>query len=111
MVTTPIRKFIGSRIRALRKAKGLTQAQLAEALECDSAAISRYERGTTPPDSEQLLQLAATLGVSPIDILPTQSDVTRETVRKLRAKLIEKIYRVENPLLLEQLLKAISTAE
>jgi transcriptional regulator with XRE-family HTH domain len=110
-MTSPTRKFIGSRIRALRKAKGITQAVLAEALECDIATISRYERGDNPPDVEQLIKLAGCLGASPMDILPSQLDLTRETVRELRAKLIEKVYLVENPILLDKLIKAIEQAD
>lgn len=110
-MTTPTRKFIGSRIRALRKAKGITQAVLAEALQCEIATVSRYERGETPPDSEQLMKLADFLGASPMDILPGQADLTRETVRQLRTKLFEKIYLIENPAALERILRVIEHSE
>ncbi|WP_324729589.1 helix-turn-helix domain-containing protein [Pseudomonas chlororaphis] len=110
-MTSPTRKFIGSRIRALRKAKGITQAVLAEALECEIATISRYERGENPPDSEQLIKLAKLLGVSPLDILPSETDVARETVIELRAKLVELVYQIENPLLLEKLIRSIQLIE
>lgn len=110
-MTSPTRKFIGSRIRALRKAKGITQAVLAEALECDIATISRYERGDNPPDAEQLIKLAGCLEVSPMDILPSEKDLTRETVRELQATLIGMIYQVNNPLLLEKLIKTIEQAD
>ncbi|AGN33447.1 DNA-binding protein (plasmid) [Pseudomonas fluorescens A506] len=110
-MTSPTRKFIGGRIRSLRKAKGITQAVLAEALECEIATISRYERGDNPPDSEQLLKLAKLLGVSPMDILPSESDIAREQVIELRATLLELIYKIESPLLLEKLIKTIHLIE
>jgi transcriptional regulator with XRE-family HTH domain len=110
-MTSPTRKFIGGRIRALRKAKGITQAVLAEALECEIATISRYERGAHSPDSEQLLTLARLLDVSPMDILPSELDISRAQVIELRTKLIELIYKIESPLLLEQLIKTIHLVE
>lgn len=110
-MTSPTRKFIGGRIRALRKAKGITQAVLAEALECEIATISRYERGQHSPDSEQLIKLARLFGVSPMDLLPSELDVSRAQILELRAKLLELIYKIDNPLLLEQLIRSIRSTD
>lgn len=110
-MTSPTRKFIGGRIRALRKAKGITQAVLAEALECEIATISRYERGDNPPDSEQLLKLAKLLNVSPMDILPSETDIARAQVIELRAKVLELVYKIDSPQNLEKLLKTIQLLE
>ncbi|MBX4139577.1 helix-turn-helix transcriptional regulator [Pseudomonas sp. S5F11] len=110
-MTSPTRKFIGGRIRALRKEKGITQAVLAEALECEIATISRYERGQHSPDSEQLIKLAALFGVSPMDILPSEHEVSRAQVIELRTKLLELIYKIDNPHLLEKLIKTIQLIE
>lgn len=110
-MTSPTRKFIGGRIRALRKAKGITQAVLAEALECEIATISRYERGDNPPDSEQLLKLAKLLNVSPMDILPSETDIARAQVIELRAKVLELVYKIDSPQNLEKLLRTIQLLE
>lgn len=42
----------------LRKNRGLTQAQLAEALNMTSAAVSKWETGTATPDLDTLIALA-----------------------------------------------------
>lgn len=110
-MTSPTRKFIGGRIRALRKAKGITQAVLAEALECEIATISRYERGDNPPDSEQLLKLAKLLNVSPMDILPSETDIARAQVIELRAKVLELVYKIDSPQNLEKLIRTIHLLE
>lgn len=109
MMISPTRKFIGARIKALRKAKGITQAVLAEALECENATISRYERGEYVPDSEQLLKIAKLLGASPMDILPTDDDVSRERLLELRATLQDLIFTIDNPSFLTKLIELAKT--
>ncbi|MBR6585629.1 MAG: helix-turn-helix transcriptional regulator, partial [Firmicutes bacterium] len=42
-------KLFGEKISALRKAKGLTQAQLAESLNVSNKTISRWETGEGYP--------------------------------------------------------------
>ncbi|WP_035462118.1 helix-turn-helix domain-containing protein [Alicyclobacillus macrosporangiidus] len=55
----------GSRIAQLRRARGLTQAQLASAAGVSASTIAMYETGRRTPDPEQLDKLAAALGVPP----------------------------------------------
>ena len=43
---------IGKRIQDLRKQKGLTQEQVAAALNISAAAVSKWETDTTYPDGE-----------------------------------------------------------
>ena len=40
---------VGTEIKAIRRDRGLTQAQVAEALEVPQASISRLESGATRP--------------------------------------------------------------
>ena len=47
-------KTIGERIRAARKAKGLSQEQLGEKLDISFQAVSSWETGKFIPDSEHL---------------------------------------------------------
>ncbi len=105
-MTSPIRTLIGSRIKSHRKAKLITQAALAEALDCEVTTIGRYERGEHSPDGEQLVKLAVFFGVSPIDFLPAERDVRWETICELRSILIELIYHIDEPALLERLIDA-----
>ncbi len=44
------RKSIGSFIAVLRKARGLTQRELADKLGVSDKAVSRWERDETAPD-------------------------------------------------------------
>ena len=49
---------IGSFLKELRKEKGLTQEQLAEALNVSNRSVSRWETGSTMPDLSILITLA-----------------------------------------------------
>lgn len=54
---------IGDNIRLLRKTKGVTQEELAEAVHVSFQAVSKWENGGTP-DIEILPALASFFGVS-----------------------------------------------
>lgn len=103
-----IKKIIGSRIKAHRKIKGVTQAALAEAIDCEVTSIGRYERAETAPDGEQLIRMAEYFGISPMDFLPVKMDVTRQTVLEMRSELTDLIFKINDPRQLERL---ISTAK
>lgn len=55
---------IGSRIAAARKARGLTQEQLAEQLDVTFQAVSSWERDECLPDTRKLVALARSLNIS-----------------------------------------------
>jgi transcriptional regulator with XRE-family HTH domain len=59
---------VGARIRSLRTAKGLTQAQLAEP-QYTKAYISMLESGRTRASMKALEHIAGVLGVKPADLL------------------------------------------
>ena len=58
-----LQKKLGQRIAALRKAKKLTQEQLAEALGCSVEFISLVERGVNAPSVAGLEKFANVLKV------------------------------------------------
>lgn len=58
----------GEKIQQLRKAKGLTQENLAAQITVSRQAVSRWELDEVLPDTENLLQLSKIFGVS-IDYL------------------------------------------
>ncbi len=60
---------IGSNLKKLRTARGLTQDQLAEVLHVTRQAVSGWERGRTHPDLDQLEAIAAALGVEVTTLL------------------------------------------
>ena len=61
--------LLGGRIAALRKARGMTQKELAESLHISDKSVSRWERGETAPDLSLLPALAEQLGVSLDELL------------------------------------------
>ena len=61
--------MIGEKIKALRKAKRLTQEQLADYLTVSSQAVSKWETGASCPDIDMLPRLAVFFGTSVDDLL------------------------------------------
>jgi transcriptional regulator with XRE-family HTH domain len=60
---------IGKYIKDLRKRKGFTQSELGEALNISFQTVSKWETGTTLPDSNILLDLSEILNTSVDKIL------------------------------------------
>ncbi len=60
---------VGRFIAEQRKAKGLTQKQLAEAMNVTDKAVSKWETGRSYPDVETLERLSGFLGVTVNDVL------------------------------------------
>lgn len=56
--------MIGERIKAARKAKKLTQEQLAAKVKTTKGTISNYENGYSSPSNEMIVLLADVLEVS-----------------------------------------------
>ena len=72
-MTDEMKKKIGERIKAARKAKGLSQEALGEKLEVSFQAVSSWETGKFIPDAEHLPQLSAVLDLS-LDSLFAEGD-------------------------------------
>lgn len=64
----------GDQIRERRKARGLTQAQLAEATSMSEEWIRRIERGAGSPSFDALEALALALGASVADLFMTMTN-------------------------------------
>ena len=58
-----LKELFGSSLRQCRRARGLTQAQLAEATELSLEMVGRLERGRTAPSFETIAALADALKV------------------------------------------------
>ncbi len=94
---------VGARIRSLRTARGLTQAQVAEPL-YTKAYISMLESGRTRASMKALEHIAGVLGVTPADLLggnPTP-DAPQYALIEAR-RLIEQGDAAEAVVLLESL--------
>lgn len=68
----------------LRKAKGLSQKQLAAILGCSQNMISQWENGTRDPGTETLILISNYFNVS-IDYLLGRTDVSNEPTQKEKA--------------------------
>lgn len=71
---------LSKKLVQLRKKKGLTQMELAEALNVSRQAISRWEVGEAIPSTENLAYLSQLYGVSVDFILNDKEDIPEETV-------------------------------
>lgn len=56
--------MIGERLRQLRKAKGMTQEQVAAYLNAAKSTVSQYENNVNEPDLKTLVKLADLFNVS-----------------------------------------------
>ena len=79
-------------IRQIRKARGLTQKQLADMIDVSESIISQYENGRKSPSNETLLKLGEALDCSVSDILDDRkalnfalSTLERDLIQKYRA--------------------------
>ncbi|MGG0794567.1 helix-turn-helix domain-containing protein [Brevibacillus laterosporus] len=71
--------MLSQRLRNSRKAKKLTQEQLAHKVQTKKTTISNYETGYSTPSNEMLKDLANTLDVS-VDYLLGRTDDTNNNV-------------------------------
>ena len=76
----------GQLITELRKEKGLTQKQLADALNVTDKAVSKWERGLSFPDVSMLEPLSELLGVSIMEILAGERQTGDGTLTREEAQ-------------------------
>lgn len=62
-------RTIGARVQRLRLRHALTKKQLAAALSCDEAAVSRWERDVELPDTAALMRMARLFSIRADDLL------------------------------------------
>ena len=74
---------IGTNIKRLRTEKGVTQEQLAEAMNVTYAAVSKWERGETYPDITLLQPLAYYFNVSLDELVGYDREKVSEDVDRL----------------------------
>ena len=91
-ITNDERRFfvkLGGRVAALRQERGLTQAQLAEALEVSQQTVNSFEKGIRRVPVSALPVLARTLSVSIEEIVgeTTRAQAKRGPAPKLQQQL------------------------
>lgn len=84
---------IANRLQKLRKEKGYSQEQLAEALGLSRQAVSKWERAEASPDTDNLICLARLYGIS-LDELLSTSDTIEDIKQAKEDKESEKKDRV-----------------
>ena len=101
---------VGDRITELRKLQNMSQGKLAEAVGVSRQAVSKWENGTSLPDSLKMIRLAEVLETD-VEYLSTGRRnfarrppivlKTIETVEKIVEKpvvqIVEKVVEVEKP--------------
>ena len=65
-------------LRNIRKEKGFSQEQLATRLNVVRQTVSKWEKGFSVPDAEQLVRLADILGVQVHELLGKEVEVSEE---------------------------------
>ena len=60
---------LGERIYQYRKAKGMSQDALAELLDVSRQSVSKWENGTSDPNTSNLIALAKLYGTSAEELL------------------------------------------
>lgn len=73
----------GSRLRKLRRSKGLTIEQLAELCDSSESVIRGYEKSRCMPSCQTLIRLCNTLEVAPDYLL--QDELKLETLTERKA--------------------------
>jgi len=86
---------IGAFIAERRKAKNLTQAQLAEKMNVTDRAVSKWERGKCLPDSAIMLDLCHALGITVNDLLYGEVITMENTNEKHEQQLLELVKQKE----------------
>ena len=70
---------IGKKICALRNEKGLSQEEFASALFVSRQTVSKWERGQSLPDADNIIAMCAFFGVSADSILGCGTDARQQT--------------------------------
>lgn len=79
------KQSMGNLIAELRKARGMTQKDLAEKMNVTDKAVSKWERNLSCPDINSLPTLAETLGVPVEELLHTtkKEEVAESKLEKI----------------------------
>jgi len=110
-VRSPMVADVGARIRSLRTAKGLTQAQLAEPL-YTKAYISMLESGRTRASMKALEHIAGVLGVKPSDLLGGATGPSTPQLQFIEARrLLEQGQAAEAVPILESLEEGLTAVD
>jgi transcriptional regulator with XRE-family HTH domain len=86
---------LSSRLRTLRKQRGVSQAALAEQTNVHFTQISRYERGESKPNAEAITKLATALDTTVDFLMNGTTDDLAENAG-LEKEIISRFKQVQN---------------
>ena len=112
--TTDEDRTVGVRIKSLRKARGLSQTALGQAIGVTFQQVQKYERGMNRIGAARLQEMAQTLGV-PVSALygeteGTEADVLVLLGAKGAMDLLNAFARIEDEQLRRDVLAIVRTA-
>lgn len=94
---------IGERIIALRKERGISQAELAKRLNVSRQAVSKWEQGSSSPDTAKLIQLAEILDTE-VEYLATG---THPEPSSVVLNVVETVERVEEKVVVKEVIRHV----
>ena len=94
---------IGERIMALRKEKNISQLELSKRLNVSRQAVSKWEQGTSSPDTERLIRLAEILGTE-VEYLATG---THPEPGSVVLNIVETVERVEEKIVVKEVIRHV----
>lgn len=80
---------LNEKIRALRRARGLTQEQTAQALGVTATAVNKWESAASCPDIALLAPLARLLGTDLNDLLSFRGELTDQEIAGMTGRIYE----------------------
>ena len=86
---------MGNRIAKYRKAKGMTQEELANAMGVSSQAVSKWENDASCPDISLLPQLSRVLGITTDELLTGKHDEVKLVPAEERKSMDELTFRIK----------------
>jgi len=75
----PLYLAVGQRVEVARRAAGMSQAKLANAVSLTRASIVNIEHGRQRPPLHVLWQIAEALQVDPAELIPRRSELAERT--------------------------------
>lgn len=94
---------IGERIANLRKEKNISQSELAKRMNVSRQAVSKWEQGSSSPDTERLIQLAEILGTE-VEYLATG---IKPEPASVVLNVVETVERVEEKVVVKEVIRHV----
>jgi transcriptional regulator with XRE-family HTH domain len=96
-----VRMSLSARLVTLRKAKGMSQQQMADAIGLHVTQIKRYEAGQTQPSLDALKKIAIALGVSTDSLLFEANERGPDDDLRLQFDVISRMPKKERQIIRE----------